>query len=378
MTKKVLFVASVYCFFPFEINNMKILKQLGYEVHTIANLFDNTCNQTYSDDFLDTIVDKKLYYCASRNPFCKDNYKAYKVLKKLIQNEDYDIIDCHTPIGGVLARLASKKVRRKSKTKLIYTAHGFHFYKGAPKKNWLLYYPIEKLLSKYTDVMITINQEDYLRAKNHFKAKKIIHVNGVGLALERFTLKNFNVSEYRKSLDLNEKDFLIVSAGELNQNKNHEVIIRALALLKNKSIKYLIAGDGQLKEYLNQLIKSLNLESTVRLLGHRHDIVQLDTVADAFAFPSKREGLGLAALEAMACGSCLITSNVHGINDYSINGKTGLNCNADDVHAFARHINYLFENKEFCEKCGFYNKEAVKKYSINNVNKIMWEIYKYI
>lgn len=311
----------------------------------------------------------------SRSPISMDNLKAYKQLKRLIEHGDYDIVHCHTPNASVITRLVCRKFRKKNNLKVFYTAHGFHFYKGASKLNWMVYYPIEKFCSRYTDKLITINQEDYNLAKKKFHAKETFYVSGVGVDLSRFEDVHVDRSAKRHEIGVPEDAKLLLSVGELNENKNHQVIIRALAKLNDANVHYAIAGIGAKKESLLQLAKDLGVEKQVHLLGFRKDIPELNYISDVFCFPSYREGLGLASIEAMACGLPIITSNVHGINDYSQNGVTGYKCPPDDVDGFAKAIRDLTDNSALAEKMGAYNKTYVEKYEVSVIIQTMREVY---
>ena len=311
----------------------------------------------------------------SRSPLCQDNLKAYIQLKELLQKQQYDLVHTHTPNASVCARLAARKLR-KSQLKVIYTAHGFHFYKGAPLKNWLLFYPIEWICARWTDVLITINKEDYACAEKHMHAKRVEYVPGVGIDFDRFENLKIDKSLKKIELGVTKETFILVSVGEINKNKNHEVVIRAIASLKKDNIHYIICGVGPLERHLKNLSKELGIESQVHLLGYRKDIPEICTVSDVFLFPSKREGLGLAALEAMATGLPIITSNMHGIVDYSVNGETGYTCSPSDITLFARHINCLYADAQLRKKMGINNIGIAKKYDIGNVLSIMDNIYR--
>lgn len=309
----------------------------------------------------------------SRSPLNKTNVKAYRDLKKLIIDEKYDLVHTHTPIASAITRLVCKNIKV---TKVFYTAHGFHFHKGAPLKNWLIYYPLEKWLAKYTDTLITINKEDYDRAKSKFKAKSVAYIPGVGLDIDKLTNVVVDKAGKRQELGLPEDAFVILSVGELNKNKNHEIIIRAIAKLKNPDIHYVICGKGPLESHLNKLAAELGVRENVHLLGFRRDIPEMCKASDVFAFPSLREGLGMAALEAMACGLPIITSDVHGIVDYSIDGKTGYICKPKDVDCFSKHIQSLFNDENKRSEIALNNIIAVKTYEINGITNKISSIYK--
>lgn len=308
----------------------------------------------------------------SRSPLKKDNINAYTLIKKIVLEEKYNLVHTHTPVASAITRLACRNLK---KVKIIYTAHGFHFFKGAPLKNWLIYYPIEKWLSKYTDTLITINKEDYERAKNKFKAKRVDYVPGVGLDIDKFTNVVVDREDKRKEIGVPEDAFVLLSVGELNKNKNHETIIKAIAKLHNSNIHYLICGQGPLEDYFKKMIEKLKLQNQVHLLGFRSDIDEICKTADVFAFPSKREGLGLAALEAMASGLPLITSNVHGIVDYSKNGETGFSCKPNDVDAYSKSIEVLINDENMRKTMGVFNSERVKEFDINKIKLAMQDIY---
>lgn len=308
-----------------------------------------------------------------RSPLNSRNYTAYKKLKKLIYSEKYDLIHTHTPVASACVRIA---VRKFKEVKVVYTAHGFHFFKGAPLINWLTYYLIERWLSRYTDLIITINKEDFLRAKTSFKARKIEYIPGVGIDTNKYNSVTVNKQEKLREMGIPNSAFIILSVGELNNNKNHETILRAITKLKNPSIYYVVCGKGPLESYLRDLTKKLGINKQVKLIGYRTDIAEICNIADIFAFPSKREGLGLAALEAMASGLPLITSNVHGIVDYSVDGVTGFTCDPADIKGFAQSIDRLYKSKSNRETMGQHNQDAVKAFDIDNTNKILKDIYK--
>ena len=310
----------------------------------------------------------------SRSPLSMDNIRAYKQLKAVIENGSYDIVHCHTPNASVITRLVCRKYRKKTGLKVFYTAHGFHFYKGAPKMNWLVFYPIEKLCSRFTDKLITINKEDYALAKEKFHAGEVHYVPGVGIDLSRFENLQVDRNAKRREIGVPEDAFLLLSVGELNENKNHQIIIRALARLNDKNVHYAIAGVGEKRNSLLQLAAELGVAEQVHLLGYRKDIPELNHSADVFCFPSRREGLGVSAIEAMACGLPLISSNIHGINDYSIDGVTGYKCAINDELLFASAISKILEANNL-EKIQIYNKKTSQKYGVKGICEVLRKIY---
>lgn len=297
----------------FNKNNILILEELGYEVHVAGNWEEgNPISDERLNDFKQWIEvhgGKYFHIPAVRQPFAiKANITAYKTVVGLIREYKYEFIHCHTPIGAVIGRIAAHVTR----TKIMYTAHGFHFYTGAPLKNWLLYYPVEKFLSRWTDILILINQEDYQRAKKSFHAKRTEYVPGVGVDIKKFASDVINREEKRRSIGVKESDIMLLSVGELIPRKNHGVVIEALAALRDPRLKYYICGKGDLLEVYKRQIQELGLEDQVFLLGFRNDISELCHAADIYIFPSSQEGLSLALMEAIACKVPVICSDIRG------------------------------------------------------------------
>ena len=316
MKPKALVVASVASMIQqFNMHNIQLLLDQGYIVEVVCNCKEgNTISDEKVKEMVRELAEKGVSVTHVPIPRkiydIKGIFKSIKQIRKMCKKEKYTLMHCQSPIGSVVARAAALKAR-KNGMKVIYTAHGFHFYKGAPKKNWIIFYPIEKVFSYVTDVLITINKEDYRFAKRNMNARKIVYIPGVGVDIEKFRNVSCDRVSKRKELGLKENDFFILSVGELNQNKNHEVIIKAIALLKNPKIHYYIAGIGNKEEYLKKLANELNVH--LHLLGYREDIPELLMSADLFAFPSYREGLSVALMEAMAAGLPSVVSNSLGV-----------------------------------------------------------------
>lgn len=367
---KILFVATIdqhirHFHYPF----LEWFKNNSYEVHVASNGEEELLH-----------VDKKHNIPFERSPFKTNNIKAYKQLKELIDANDYKLVHCHTPMGGAIARLASISARKRG-LKVLYTAHGFHFYKGAPKKNWLIYYPVEKLLARFTDVLITINEEDYkLANKKKFKAHRIELVHGVGIDLEKFRPQTNQLkSELRKSYLFEEDDFILIYVAELSTRKNQEVLIKAVSLLKYEipKIKLLLVGKGELDNDYAELIEKLNLEDNVFLLGYRSDVANLMLLSDVSVSSSLQEGLPVNIMEAMATGLPLIVSNCRGNKDLVKDMRNGFLVKHNVARDFAMRINEIYESSilkiGFCQN----NIEDINKFSISNILVRMKEIYSF-
>ncbi|MBQ2727166.1 MAG: glycosyltransferase family 4 protein [Clostridia bacterium] len=308
----------------------------------------------------------------SRSPLNPDNFRAYGQLSRVIEKGGYDIVHCHTPNAAVITRLVCRKFRKKTGLKVFYTAHGFHFYKGAPMLNWMVYYPVEKFCSRYTDKLITINTEDYELAKKKFKAGEVHYVPGVGIDLSRFENVQVDREAKRHEIGVPEDAFLLFSVGELNENKNHQVILRAVAALKNPKIHYAVAGVGDKKEALLTLAEELGVAGQLHLLGYRKDIPELNHSADVFCFPSYREGLSVSLMEAMACRLPCIVSRIRGNIDL-IDENGGNLFNPYNQEECKSAI--LSCMKRDCHIMGEYNNSKVRSFDTVNVNQALRRLY---
>ena len=370
---KVLFVATVVKthIMEFHIPYLKMFKEMDWETAVAArNDYENPadCVIPYCD----------IYYNIpfERNPLKPGNLKAYKELKEVIDDGGYNIIHCHTPVGAMLTRLAAKQARKKG-TRVFYTAHGFHFYKGAPAINWLLYYPVEKWLSRYTDVLITINKEDYERAKT-FKAGRVCYVPGVGIDLKKFDVGYVDKEQKRKEIGVAPDDFVLLSVGELIPRKNHEVVIRAMSVLKQSGnlehIEYVICGRGAYEADLKKLAEELDVAGHIHFLGYRNDISEICNCADLFIFMSHQEGLPVALMEAMACGLPAVCSNIRGNTDLIDDGVTGL-ISDNTPEKLAEVINKMRNDTDLRDRLASAALQKIKQFDLSSVEDEMTKIY---
>lgn len=288
--------------------------------------------------------------------------KGYHELKDIIRAGHFDLIWTNEPVMSVVTRLAAKDAR-KAGAKVLYMVHGYHFFRGAPALNWMLYYPIEKLMAPKADVICTINREDYARAQT-MPVKEVEYIHGVGINTAR--LHKTGQTDIRKELGLPENAFLVLSVGELNKNKNQQVILRAIAELNDPDIHYLLCGKGDQREALEKLASDLGLSERTHFLGYRMDVVDICSQADLFAMPSKREGLPVASLEAMYSGLPLVNSSIRGLADVTENGKTGFVTSYNDVHGFAEGIRKLKEDPEARRRIKAYNPKSIRPYYLEN------------
>ena len=375
---KALILASVASMIDqFNMQNIQLLLDNGYDVDVACNCKEgNSISDERVQNLIERLAVKGVTVTHVPIPRKISDINGIKEslsqVKRMCDENQYNLLHCHSPIGSVVARLAAKDARKKG-TRVIYTAHGFHFYKGAPKKNWMMYYPVEKICSRFTDVLITINKEDYEFAKKHMYGGRVEYIPGVGVDTKKFKLEGFDKSAKRTELGITDQDFMVLSVGELNENKNQEVVIRAISKLANSSIHYFIAGKGDKDSYLLDLAKDFNVN--LHLLGYRTDIVELLNTADVYAFPSFREGLSVALMEAMAAGLPCVVSKIRGNVDLIEDKKGGFLINPTDVEGFEFSINELVNNNTMRMFCSDNNKNIIKMYDTEFVMKLMRNIY---
>ena len=380
--KKALMVASVASMIDqFNMDNIAILEQLGYRVEVAANFSQgsNTSPQRVAEFQRELTEAGRVYHQVDipRSVFKVGSILgSLKQLKTLCRREQYDLIHCHSPIGGVVARLAARK-SRKTGTKVIYTAHGFHFFKGAPQKNWLLFYPMEKLCARMTDLLITINQEDYNLAKQKMKAGKVVYVPGIGLNTRRFSGEE-DAASLREELGLALSAKIVLSVGELSRRKNHKVVLEAVARMKDPAIHYLICGIGPEEENLLALAKELGVEKQLHLLGFRKDVAKLLCLADLYAFPSLQEGLPVALMEAMAAGKAVVCSRIRGNTDLIEPGIGGEVLETNHVDGYAFAMNRLLADAALMEKMGQNNRLRIRDFDRSVVDAQMKTLYQEI
>jgi glycosyltransferase EpsD len=360
---KILFVSNTANFSKFNRPFMQWFKKQGWQVDYVS-----------AGEKVVLDCDKQYTICIARNPFNLKNFRAYKELKNILLN-DYDIIHCHTPMGGVLARLAA----RKSRAKVIYTVHGFHFYKGAPFFNWMIYYPIEKFLMKYTDCLVTINQEDYYFASQKFKMPVgLFHIDGIGVDINRFyPISIQERKQVRKNFGLCDKDFILLYIAEFIPRKNHSFLLRQLPLLRQSipEIKVLFAGEGELFKTCKANVAKLRVTEIVHFLGYRNDVEKLCQIADIHISPSKQEGLAVSNIEAMASGLPLLCSKIRGAIDAVTEGRNGFFFELNNPDKMVDEIIALYKNADLRETITRNNVIDAKKFSVDTVVAKMAKIY---
>lgn len=382
---KFLMLASVASMIDqFNMPNIQLLRNMGYEVHVVCNLKEgNTCGPKQVNRLCRTLHGMGVFVhpwdCPRTVRSIRKLAKAYLQLWELTGAYDFAWLHCHSPVGSVLARLVAKR----RGIRVIYTAHGFHFYKGAPVKNWLLYYPVEKLLAYDTDVLITVNQEDYRFAKRNLHAGKIYHIPGVGIDTKQFfkrsamddVQKQKEKKAFRHNYHIPEEAVLLLSVGELNRGKNHRAVLSVLANMSEQNLYYMICGQGPCKRELKKQAKALHISDRLRLVGFLEDIGKVYEYADIFVFPSLREGMPVALMEAMAAGMPCIVSDIRGCMELIDENAHKIRFAPGQLKELQKALECMIHDESLRIACGSYNRNKIKNYDLAAVQKRMKRIY---
>lgn len=380
--KKALVLASTASMIDqFNMDNIALL-QRDYEVHVACNFLEgNTCSDEQIANLQQRLREMGVPYYQvdiTRNVLnIPQVFRAYRQTKALFREHGFAMVHCHSPIGGAVCRLAAMPYRKKG-LQVLYTAHGFHFFRGAPLLNWLIYYPIEWCLAHVTDILLTINKEDNARAKKHIHAKRIEYIPGIGIDTSKFGRSGANRQEKRRELGLGDEDFVILTVAEMNKNKNHTLILKALGLLKDRPgfdrVQYLICGQGDLQPQLEAEAEALGIRDHIHFLGFRRDVQDIYKCSDIYAFMSFREGLSVALMEAMSCGLSPVCSPIRGNTDLVEHGVEGLLAEFDPA-TVADAIWELYKNPERRAQLGAAAAEKIGQFDRNSVHRRMEEIY---
>lgn len=364
--KKVLYITTVSrTINAFLVPHIQMLLDEGYQVD-IATCIDKPIDSSLIERGV-----KVFNIPFGRNPLHPGNIKAFVKLIQIQKKEQYDIVHVHTPVASLFGRLL--KIRFP-KIKTIYTAHGYHFLKGGPKIGWLLYYPIEKVMAKLTDITITINQEDYDITVKKLRPEKTYLMNGVGLDLSHYKIlsEEQNLGK-RQELGLEVDDFVIIMIAELNENKNQIQLIKAMELLKDNypDIKAILVGEGHKLKELQQEVNNRGLNRQMQFLGFRTDINELINISNIGVLLSYREGLPRNLMELMACGRKVIGTNIRGCRDIIVDETVGNIVSVEDEKGLAKEIEQIYYTRELEFKLS----PHLKSYEVDSILRELKQIY---
>lgn len=391
MKRRVLLLASVASMIDqFNMQNICLLQEMGYQVHVACNFRQgNTCDGVRLKKLCRKLKHMHVIWhqwdCPRKVFPVRSCLHAYRQLWRLTGRYGFAWVHCQSPIGGALARC----VVHKRGIRVIYTAHGFHFYHGAPLKNWLCYYPVEKLLAHWTDVLVTINREDYFFARCRLSAGRVVYIPGIGIDIKKFACMEKSPETDREAVcrayGIPKEAFLLLSVGELSRRKNHKDVITALARMRRRDMHYLIGGQGEQREALHAYAKKLGLDAYVHFLGFQENVGRLYRAADIFVFPSEQEGMPVALMEAMAAGLACVVSDIRG-NRELITGTHrlssgvyvccgGMRYQPGVIAQLQEALETMRTDHGFRERCGRYNRRRVLPYSQEAVGMRMRAIY---
>lgn len=356
--------------------NIEVLKELSYEIHVAANFEYGTMNSIQHNLEYKKYIESQgihVHQISFYRGSLLKNLGAIKLCRELFIKEKYDLIHAHTETGGIITRLALPK---NSKASYIFTPHGMSFYKGSSLISWILYYPIEKWICNKMDAVLAINKEEYA-VLQRWNKNAVKHIHGIGIGLDNIRNVTISKESKRREFEIPRDAKIIVSIGELNKNKNHAVVIRALSHINDPSIYYIICGNGQLINYLKELSDRFKISKNVIFAGHRNDVIEILKMADLFVFPSYHEGLPVSLMEAMTVGLPIVCSNIRGNTDLVEEGRNGILCNPRNVSEFANAIREgLMSDIMSREIIRDENAKIMEKYSMKMVRMELIEIYK--
>ncbi|GAB4268955.1 MAG: glycosyltransferase family 4 protein [Candidatus Rifleibacteriota bacterium] len=370
MSKKILFVATINRHFVcFHLPFFRELKKEGYEIHIAAK----------DDGYEVPFVDRCYSLPIERSPIAPGNFRACTQLENIIAAENYSLISCHTPVGGVIARIAARKSRIRNKTRLVYIAHGFHFFRNAPLINWLLYFPIEYFLARYADAVVTINSEDFnFAGKLSCFRNKLHFINGIGLNSERFDPDmGLEKSLLRRKFEFSTEDFVLICIGDFTRDKNQEFIVDNMPELVQiiPELRIVFLGEGHTLEYIRQKAERTNIADKIWFAGQRHDVPEMIAMADVGVSASLREGLPVSALEIMQMEKPLVAPDIRGYRDIIKSGKNGILFPPGDRKTFISNISALYRDEKLRREIGAAAKESLDKFKLNNILPNLMNIY---
>lgn len=364
--KRALIVSTVgRQFFLFEAANIQVLTELGYEIHGAANLREEDQRRLAGVNIITHQIDFE------RSPIAPRNLVALVQLVRLMTRLRPSIVHCHSPVGGVVGRLAARLARVPT---VVYTAHGFHFFRGSGARSWLAYYPVEWVASFATDLLITINDEDY-RVGRRLHARDTVLIPGVGVDRGRFGPDAQARAEVRAELGIGAEEVVIASVGELSRRKNHAATLSGLARAQT-SAHLLLCGVGAEEQALRERVEELQLQDRVHFLGYRSDVERVCAAADIYLSCSRQEGLPISVIEAMFAGLALICSDIRGHRDLVVEGENGWLVDPDDAVGLGGLIDELAHDGDHRSALGARSLELAESFELSAVTQAMRQVYR--
>jgi glycosyltransferase involved in cell wall biosynthesis len=317
----------------------------------------------------------------SRNPLDPRNLLATpQKIRDIVSRERYDIIHVHTPVAAFVTRYALKDLRKQLQVKVIYTAHGFHFYTGGnPLKN-AVFIGLEKLAGGWTDYLVTVNHEDYAATSEQLAippacARYIPSAIGVDLNYYNLNLVSAaDVERVRQEFGISPETPLLLSIAEFTARKCHSDTIRAFAKLDRATVHLAIAGSGPLLESMKQLAVELGVADRIHFLGRRGDIPTLMKAATANILASKQEGLPRCVLESLALELPTIGTKIRGTQDL-LEGGCGILVELGDIEGLAQAMAQILDRPDEAKAMAQRGRERVSAYDLQSIIKLHEDLY---
>ncbi|NEP50504.1 MAG: glycosyltransferase family 4 protein [Moorea sp. SIO3C2] len=318
----------------------------------------------------------------SRNPLDPQNLLlAPRTIQEVIAQKNYDIIHVHTPVAAFITRYALRGLIKQGKPRVIYTAHGFHFYRGGqPLKN-ALFLTLEKLAGNWTDYLVVINHEDKEAAKqyNIVPPKQIRYMPGIGVDLEYYNFDATPVAEVMavyEELGITPENPLFLSVAEFIPRKHHQDILRAFACLERPDVHLALAGDGdeEWTQQMQDLASALGIKPQVHFLGFRRDIPTLIQASIATLLVSEQEGLPRSVMESLCLETPVIGTNIRGTRDL-LAGDCGLLVEVGDIEGIAQAMTWVLDHPEDALAMAKRGRDHMSAYDLQNILELHEALY---
>ncbi|MBF2064062.1 MAG: glycosyltransferase [Calothrix sp. C42_A2020_038] len=316
----------------------------------------------------------------SRSPLDLQNLiVAPRQILQVLEKQEYDIVHVHTAIAAFVTRLALSRLKHKPKPKLVYTVHGFNFYRGNKFIKNLIFLALEKIAAPWTDYMVVINREDEEAAKHHrlISPERLYYMPGIGVDLNYYNsnqISTADIQQVRQELGLEPEDAMILASAEFNPRKRHQDMLRALAELGRSNVHLAFAGTGPLMEDMKTLAANLGIQKQVHFLGFRSDMPILMGASVATIMASEREGLARSVMESLCLEIPVIGADSRGIRDLLADG-CGLIVPVGDIKGFAAAMAWVVDNPEAARETAKRGKERMVNYGVRHIIKLHESLY---
>jgi glycosyltransferase involved in cell wall biosynthesis len=316
----------------------------------------------------------------SRSPFSPSNlWSAPRQVRALVAEQGYDLVHVHSPVAAFVTRMALRGMRRKGKPRVIYTAHGFHFYQGGPRVRGALFRTLEKLAGRWTDYLVVINREDEEAALKHgiVPPERLRFMPGIGVDAQVYSaasVRAADIASVRSEMGLKASDRLLLMVAEFIPRKRHRDMLHAFARLGRNDVVLALASLGPLLEEMKQLATSLGIADRVRFLGFRRDIPALVQASVATLLPSEQEGLPRTVMESMCQGVPVIASRIRGVTDLLDDGR-GLMVPVGDIGALATAMTWVLDHPDEAQAMGRRGRSAMAAYDLRHVLELHEGLY---